>query len=262
MHRSRFARHLCLAVDAKGYGGRDNVSQYDVQRDLPIALAEASEAAGLDRSVWWKQPQGDGEIAVLPPGQPEPRVVDDFVRELDASLALLNHEKRQDVRLRLRVAIHFGVAYEAPSGFAGDAIVVTARLLASKELHRALDASPEADMVVALSDRVYADTVLQRHTSLQPSQFARVEVSEKEYLGPAWIRVLSRSSVPAADRPAARNQPARKQPARDRPAREQPAGAAPQAGKGAAAFPGVENNFYGEVRDVGVIGIRFSEPDW
>lgn len=243
MHRSRFARHLCLAVDAKGYGGRDSVAQYDLQRDLPKVLKDAAAAAGLDRSQWCIQQQGDGELALLPPGQREPRVVDDFVRELHAYLALLNFERRSETRLRLRVAIHFGVAYKAQSGFAGDAVVVTARLLASAALHDALEQAPGADVAVALSDRVYTDIVFQRHTSLLPDQFSRVEVAEKEYTGPAWIRVLSHGPTAGG---AARPMPIGRPTPDHRPARP--------------ASPLVQSNFYGEVR-ADVIGVRFGESD-
>lgn len=246
MHRSRFARYLCLAVDAKGYGARDGVAQYDVQRDLSKVLPEAAAAAGLDRSQWHIQPQGDGEIALLPAGQPEPLVVDDFVRELDACLALLNYEKRPETRLRLRVAVHFGVAYEAPGGFAGGGIVVTARLLASVGLHRALDNAADADVAVALSDRVYTETVLQRHTSLRPNQFTQIEVREKEYAGSAWIRVLSRgegvANGAAQPRPEGRASES-----------------APRSHRAVASSPQVQNNFFNEVRDTDVIGISITE---
>lgn len=237
MHRSQFARHLCLAIDAKGYGGRDNVGQYDLQAQLPAVLAEAAQAAGLDRSAWQRQEQGDGEVALVPAAQPEPRVVDDLVRELDASLALLNHDRRSEARLRVRVAMHFGVAYKAPMGFAGEGVVVAARILNSSGLHQALEHEADANVVVAVSDRVYRDVVLPRHTSLREGDFFPVEINEKEYAGTAWIRVLSRR-LPAGEAPR-----------RDAQAPAERPGAAH------ARAPRVENNFYDQVRDVGVIGI-------
>jgi hypothetical protein len=249
LHRSLFARHLCLAVDAKGYAGRDSVAQYDVQRDLPKVLADAAAAAGLDRSRWHIQPQGDEELALLPSDQPDPRVVDDFVRELDACLTLLNFEKRPETRLRVRVAIHFGVAYAAPSGFAGHAVVVTARLLASAALHDALEQAPSADVAVAVSDMVYTDTILQRHTSLRPDQFSRAEVTEKEYTGPAWIRVLSRDRA-ERDRAEAVDT-VRPTPDQRLTPNQQPASPVP---------PGVQSNFYGEVH-ADVIGLSYGGRD-
>jgi hypothetical protein len=188
-HRSRFARRLCVAVDAASYSSLDSVAQYDLQSQLSRALDEAAAAARLDRSQWLRQPQGDGELALVPHDQPEPRVVDDFIRELDAALRLLNHGRVPASRLRLRVAIDFGVAYEAECGFAGDAVIATARLLASESLHRVLAQAPDADLAVALSANVY-QTVLDRHTSLTPEQFSAADVREKEFRGKAWIRVF------------------------------------------------------------------------
>jgi len=251
-HRSRFARRLCVALDAKSYGTLDNVAQYDTQALLPEVLDEAAAAAGLDRSAWLKQPQGDGELALVPPDQPEPRVVDDFVRELDAILQLRNHGRRPDVRLRLRIAIDFGVAYEAPSGFAGEAVVATARLLASESLHRALAEAADADIAVILSPLVYR-TVLNRHTSLTADHFCRIEVSEKEYSSEAWIRVLRRGAAPSL---APSGQP-------NRAAPETGSARLATASKSAPSVSPVnstvEANFYAPV-DAGVIGINFTQP--
>jgi hypothetical protein len=245
-HRSRFGRWLCVAIDTKSYGAMDNVAQYDTQALLPEILDEAAVAAGLDRSAWLKQPQGDGELALVPPDQPEPRVVDDFVRELDASLQVRNHSRRSDARLRLRMAIDFGVAYEAPYGFAGEAVVATARLLASDGLHRALADAADADLAVILSPQIYR-TVLHRHTSLAADHFYRIEVSEKEYHSEAWIRVLRRGT-PAP--PASPDQA---------PTRARLARASTSAPSASPISGTVENHFYAPV-DAGVIGMNFVQP--
>jgi len=243
-HRSRFARRLCVAVDAAGYGALDSVAQYDAQLLLSDVLDEAAAAAGLDRRAWRKQAQGDGELALVPPDQPEPRLVDDFIRELDATLQLRNHGRIPAARLRLRVAIDFGVAYEARFGFAGEAVVATARLLASDSLHRALAGARSADLAVALSARVY-QTVLDRHTSLTATQFFRVEVNEKEYSGEAWIRVLTRDA-PAAEQAGERSQPPSPSPRADPPR---------PGSRASASRYSVENKFQAPV-DAGVIGIN------
>jgi hypothetical protein len=245
-HRSRFGRWLCVAIDAKSYGALDNVAQYDIQALLLEVLDEAAVGAGLDRSTWLKQPQGDGELALVPPDQPEPRVVDDYVRELDASLQVRNYSRRPDARLRLRMAIDFGVAYPAPYGFAGEAVVATARLLASNGLHRALVEAADADLAVILSPQVYR-TVLNRHTSLSADHFYPVEVSEKEYRSEAWIRVLRRGT-PAS--------PAPPDPA---PLGTRPTRASTPTPSESPARSIVKNNFYAPV-DAGVIGLNFAQP--
>lgn len=247
--RSRFARRLCVGVDAAGYGALDGVAQYDLQALLPDMLDVAATAAGLDRNSWQKQPQGDGELALVPPDQPEPRIVDDFIRELDAALRLRNHGRTPTSRLRLRVAIDFGVAYAAPSGFAGQAVVATARLLASDALHDALAAAADASLAVALSATVY-QTVADRHTSLLEDQFYRAVVGEKEYRGEAWIRVLPGGLPgPAPGRPS-------RSPRAVRPPHAQPP---PQSSRPASPQHIVHNEIHGPV-DAEVIGIKFAAP--
>jgi hypothetical protein len=252
MHpRSRFARHLCLAVDAASYGSLDNVAQHDLQTLLSDVLDEAATAANLDRASWLRQPQGDGELSLIPPDQPEPLLVDDFTRELDAALLRRNHGRVPASRLRLRVAMDFGAAYEASLGFAGDAVVATARLLASDGLHRALAGSSDADLAVALSDSIY-QTVVHRHTSLTADLFAPSAVREKEYAGTAWIRVFSRGRPRAGDRHVPEVPASGPIPPSARGA--QPAGPAP----GERPAPVSVRNIFHDAVEVDVIGIKFT----
>lgn len=252
-HRSRFARRLCVAVDTEGYGSKDNVAQYDVQTLLREVLDEAANAAGLDRTAWARQQQGDGELSLLPPDQPEPRVIDDFIHELAAVLQLRNHGRDITSRMRLRVSLDFGVAYEAAFGFAGSAVVATARLLGSDALHVALAGQSNAVVAVALSPTVY-QTVLDRHTSLTTDDFVKVQVSEKEYSGDAWIRTLPRSAPPRANPETERKRSPGSGP---RPPQAQPH----RSPRPAATTPySVHNDFHDHV-DAGVIGINISAPD-
>ncbi|MGC4813962.1 hypothetical protein ACLQ29_25810 [Micromonospora sp. DT228] len=143
----------------------------------------------MDRSRWVIQPTGDGELALVPPGRNEPRVVDDFVRHVDAELARLNRRRADGERVRLRIAVHQGVAYPSANGFAGQGVVTVSRLLNSAPLHRALTAAPAANVAVALSDDVFRTLVLGDHTTLTERDFRPVTVAEKEYQATAWVRV-------------------------------------------------------------------------
>lgn len=241
--KDRFARHLVLGVDAKGYSGHDDVGQDELQHTLIGLLDRAGKAVDLDRSRWILQHQGDCELALIPQDQPEPRVVDDFVRELDAALDRHNHSRRPEFRLRLRAAAHFGVAYPSGTGFAGQAAVVTARLLNSTELKDAIKDAPDADLVLMLSDRVYTDVVANRHVSTRASEFGQVVLALPDYSGPAWIRRLRRG--------AAAEQPPAAEPAAPAPA-PAPAGGAPAS---VVHHGGVQNTFHGSVQ-AEVIGIK------
>ena len=108
-------RCLCVAVDAEGYGRSGDRQQFTAQKVLTEVLATAAEAAGLERDTWTRQPAGDGELALLSSNEPEPRVVDDLVREIDLALRRYNRNLVRDAQLRLRVAIHHGVRIWHPT---------------------------------------------------------------------------------------------------------------------------------------------------
>jgi hypothetical protein len=186
---------MCVSVDAQGYSGRDAQAQRELQADLRTMLSSAADAARLNRIRWRTQDQGDGQLALVPTGPEEPRVIDDFVRHLGAFLGRYNEPRRTAAQLRVRMALHTGVTYPAPLGFAGPAVVVVTRLLQCAELRDALDATTEP-LAVILSPVAY-EIVAMGHTTLTPSQFRRVTVTAKGYSGDAWIL---RPSSPAAGR--------------------------------------------------------------
>lgn len=176
-------------MDAKGYGRADDQQQGAIQIGLLAVADAAAEHAGLDRSAWDRQGSGDGELAVLPLTEAEPRVVDDFVRELAAALTEHNYDLHPQSRLRLRVAIHHGVAIPASNGYGGQGVVVVSRLVDSKPIRAALAVQDQANLAVILSKQVYIDTIVQRHTSLAHQEFRRVQVANKEFTEEAWLRL-------------------------------------------------------------------------
>lgn len=181
-----FGRALLMACDATGYGSGDDQLQAAMQDGLIRVLDEAAIGAGLVRSEWDKNSTGDGELALLPATESEPRVVDDFIRELDTALARHNRHLVDSARLRLRVAIHYGVAYPASNGYAGQGVVAVSRLLDSAPIREAMRQS-DTELALILSDGVYSETVVNGHTSLRPTDFLNVEVRIKEFTARAWV---------------------------------------------------------------------------
>jgi hypothetical protein len=184
--QSDFGRALLVACDVAGFGAGDDVLQTAKQQGLITVLDQSAAAARLVRSAWRRNDRGDGELALLPSTESEPRVVDDFIHQLYAVLARHNRHLRDDARLRLRVAIHFGVAYPADAGYAGQGIVAVSRLLDCEPLRFALSYSG-AELALILSDRVYQDTVVQGHTVVRPVEFLEVRVRVKEFSDRAWL---------------------------------------------------------------------------
>jgi len=183
-----FGRRLMVSTDAAGYGRSGDARQAAIQKDLLVVLDWAAGRAGLARSGWDRQAAGDGELALLPESESEPRVVDDFVRALCWALTAYNDGRQPPARLRLRMAINHGVAMPASNGFSGQGVVATSRLVDCGPLHAALQTS-DADLALILSERVFNDTVAQRHTSLRPRDFRRVPVRHKEFTDHAWVHV-------------------------------------------------------------------------
>jgi hypothetical protein len=187
-----FSRRLLLAVDAQGYGSGDDRQQSEVQAGLLAVLDQAAEETGVDRSAWAKQHAGDSEFAVLPPEQAglEPRLVRDFPAALRAALADHNAALRDEYRLRLRLAIHHGIANTDVAGFSGRGAVHVARLVDCPQAKSALVRVPGAELVLVLSEQVFDDTVAQRRTlPLAAADFCRVEVRNKEFREPAYLHV-------------------------------------------------------------------------
>jgi hypothetical protein len=184
-----FERRLLIAVDAAGYGGGSDQEHFALQSGLAAALNEAAALAALKRDLWVKQAAGDGELAILPHGEPEAVVVDDYVRNLEEVLSVWNAGLPPGRRIRLRMAVHFGAAMQADNGWAGQGVVAVSRLVDSSPVRAALSGSPEASLALILSRTVFEDVVRQGHVSFPVSQFARVLVHVKEYRDEAWIRV-------------------------------------------------------------------------
>ncbi|MYW63493.1 hypothetical protein GTY65_05300 [Streptomyces sp. SID8379] len=179
----------CIAVDAQAYGSNSDRRQSEIQHDLPRLLDRAARSAGLDRQQWQIQCKGDEQLAVRPLDGKEPRLVDDYVRHLVGELRDYNAQRVLAARMRLRVVIHQGLVELADNGFAGTAVVATARLLNSGPLYGALAEHPEADLALLLSDEVFRSTVAGGHTTLSTGDFRRVPVQVKEFEATAWLRV-------------------------------------------------------------------------
>jgi hypothetical protein len=187
---SSFDRRLLVAVDAAGYGSGTDRDHFAVQAGLTRVLDVAAAKAGLRRDLWLTQQAGDGELAILPRDEPEPVVIDQYVRYLDEALAARNADPASGPRIRLRMAVHFGAAMRAANGYAGQGVVAVSRLVDSPPVRQALADAPEACLAVILSRQIYDDVVRQGHVSVPETEFTRVGVQVKEYQDEAWVKVV------------------------------------------------------------------------
>lgn len=166
---------LVVAVDVEGYSKLDALDQSLVQSRLGEVLEVAAHEAGLDRSQWYRQLRGDGELAVLPADADAAWVIGHFTEGVARALREL---RRAGTPLRMRLAMHCGTLTAGRFGLVGQAPIVTCRLLDSRVVRRTL-AEGDSDLVLVISERLFDDVVLTRFHELDPSSFRLSRFSAK-----------------------------------------------------------------------------------
>lgn len=195
---------LILAVDVEGYSTRSARDQLLAQRDLVHVLDAAATGSGLDRHRWYRQATGDGELAVLPGQTDVAHAVGTFPDWLRGTLADLNTARRPGLRLRLRLALHYGTLTAGPFGPAGDAPIVVSRLLDARPLRRFLARQPEDDLALAVSGTLYCDVVRTGFCCLDPAAFDPIRITAKgiTYHGYLHRGAADGQAAPSPARPA------------------------------------------------------------
>lgn len=184
----RLMYRLVLAVDVEKYSARDAREQLRAQTDLRHTLSLAAQNVGLDRSSWYEQVSGDGELVVLPEDVDVSLVVGDFTRQLEMILGEFNRQRTAGTRLRLRVALHHGTLTPGPFGPAGDAPIVVSRLLDAKPVRRVLADQQDRDVALIVSQTLYQDVVRTGFCSLDPGEFQPVRVNAKGVLYHGFVQ--------------------------------------------------------------------------
>jgi hypothetical protein len=178
-------RGIFVAADAKKYSASVASEHGPIQEDLRNALTQAATAARLPYERWVVQPQGDG-VLILTPLDHEPRYIDDFIGHLQAALRRRNRDRVPDARLRLRVGLAQGPTRLVANGFEGEAAILACRLRDAQATRTALDDS-DSDIVLAVSEGMFADNVRDDRTRLVPEDFTHVVINEEKVNTAAWI---------------------------------------------------------------------------
>ena len=202
-----------FSLDARGYSKNKLLAQINWRDGLRGILDKAMASTGLvDSAVVLYQDQGDGCLCAIDASVPAATLASDFVRELRIAQNAFNRLGPPENRLRLRMSLHRGDIVPHGSGAAGDAVVVTARILEAQSVRQLLEDHPKADLVLAMSPVFFESTVAERLRDLDPDQFTEISVSvAAKYAGTAWVtlpgypgnppRLSAPSPAPAAAGP-------------------------------------------------------------
>ncbi|MGV9309531.1 hypothetical protein ACWDLG_39705 [Nonomuraea sp. NPDC003727] len=178
---------LMITSDIEDYGSRRDSDQVELQGMLIRVLYRAAGAAGLALFDWKRQPQGDGEFAVLPPGTDAAAILGPFVTSLAQGVEAVN---RGELRMRLRLAVHGGpIHVDGAAGSPGGHAVQSGRLVGADPLRAAMSACQQADLGVIVSDRIFEDFVGQGYGGPSPEDFRHVHVKAKSNEYRAYVHL-------------------------------------------------------------------------
>jgi hypothetical protein len=195
-------RRIFIAFDVMRYRGAAASQHAGIQSDLRAAVEKAARDARLPFDRWYLQPQGDGML-VSAPLDAEPRYIDDFISHLQSALRRRNRDRVPEGRLRLRMGLAQGPSDNAAMGFTGAAPILACSLRDAAATRMAL-ADSGADLVLAVSERSFADNVEQDRTRVSVDDFTQVRILEEKFHGTAWIWLPRGHSSPSLHRAASR----------------------------------------------------------
>jgi hypothetical protein len=183
-----------LLTDVVGFGALHR-SDYDRQ----IIRREGLEMLRTSLGSLWEtcisQDRGDGLLVVGPPHIPTARFVDGINRELPGRLRLHNRTYNESARIHLRVAVTVGPVTGDPLGLTGETIIRAARLVEAPVFKEAM-AATGAGLGIMVSEFVHEIAIGTAADFIDAAEYNKVEVSNKEFRGAAWMRLMDVS--PAA----------------------------------------------------------------
>jgi hypothetical protein len=187
---------LVVAVDIVGFSKLDILAQAASQTLLEGLLDSATTAVGLTRGHWrYRQPRGDGELAVLPADTDVALVVADWTHHLAGAL----RELPSDPPLRIRIAMHHGPLTAGRFGPVGEGPIVACRLLDAKPTKDALAHDPRCDLVLVVSRQLYEEVVATRFRDLAAERFRPIRTTIKGRTYDGYVCLGSPKRVTSPD---------------------------------------------------------------
>jgi class 3 adenylate cyclase len=179
-----------MVIDIENFSGRAN----PVQTSLRAAMYEVIATAAHDAHLPWErvvmEDRGDGMLLVIPPDLSQISLAGDFVDALRNVLAEKARMFSAEHALRMRVALHQGMATRDDRGWSGDAVNFTFRLCDAEPLRAALRNTAEALLAFIVSQEFYQAVVRHGYRSVDAGTFAAVRFDAKNLPDtPAWVRV-------------------------------------------------------------------------
>jgi class 3 adenylate cyclase len=177
-------------VDIENFSRRPHPVQESL-RDAMYEVVEGSIAdADLRLADFNREDRGDGILMLVSPTVPPAALAGEMITALDARLAERAKVFNEVHALRLRVALHLGLANRDAWGWVGDAVNTACRLVDAQPLRDVLACATDARMALIVSDDMYRAVIQQGFRSIDDSTFGRLSLDAKNLVSfTAWVQV-------------------------------------------------------------------------
>ena len=185
-----------VVVDIEGFGDyrRNNTNQVRIRRGLYGALRRAFDAAGIPWDSCWHDDRGDGVLILAPAGVPKALFADQLPDKLTDALIAHNKSHPPEEQIRLRLALHAGEVFHDEHGVTSSAVNHTFRILDAEALKSTLAES--TGVLAIIGSSWFFEEVIRHSDWSQSNSYVAVDVSNKETLTQAWIRMVGRRRKP------------------------------------------------------------------
>jgi hypothetical protein len=178
-----------VVIDIAGFGRWSNRTQLRARAALNAMVRAAFRAAGI---AWWKlavEDRGDGMIVLVPAAVSKVDLLDPMIPCLAAALWEHNTVAEPADRIRLRISVHAGEVHRDACGWVGTDLNLACRLVNSEPVYRQLRRSPQADLVLAVSDTIHRGVVQHGYRRISPASYKPIHVVVKEVNAQAWVHL-------------------------------------------------------------------------
>ncbi|MEU1782641.1 hypothetical protein ABZ545_24615 [Streptomyces abikoensis] len=192
-----------VVLDIENFSARTN----PIQRSLRSAMYEVVDEA-VARTLREHEgtrthegirteDRGDGILMLVPAAVSPVLLAGDFVRALDDELKAKADIFSEAHAMRLRVALHQGLAAPDQRGFSGDAVNFACRLVDAQPVRDVLKAAARARMAFIVSDEIYQGVVRHGYLAIDAAAYQRMSLvikTGRQVTG--WVTVPGYPSPP------------------------------------------------------------------
>jgi class 3 adenylate cyclase len=201
-------QYSIVAVDIESFSARSNFQQAILRAEMYEVVKCAARCASLQWNEFLTADRGDGILMLIPPSVSPVRLAGEFITALDQCLAGRADRLTATQAMRMRVALHLGLASLGEQGWSGEAVNLACRLVDARPLRDALKGAAHAHLAFVVFDPVYQAVIRQDYRTIDAAAYLPVRFDAKQFLGSdakqflgskAWITVPGYASPPGIE---------------------------------------------------------------